>query len=197
MDKGENFLRRIGARFVFDARVNVLGVLAKNRHFDFFRMFHGRRNPFELAYGAQTNVKIQHLPERDVQRTNAATDRSGQWTLDRNEIMFQRRERVFGKPILELVESLLARINLKPLNLAFSSVSLLTAASKTAFEERQISGPVPSPSMKGITGFSGTCSFPFLMEMASPEVGALRFLNCGAFGIVGLTLLRAFEIDLS
>src|SRR5689334_1513983 len=42
-----------------------------------------------------------------------------------------------------------------------------------------MSGPVPSPSMNGITGLSGTLSFPSLRVIASPVVGALRFLKEG------------------
>ena len=36
----------------------------------------------------------------------------------------------------------------------------------------QISGPVPSPRIKGITGSSGTCSVPWLIVIFSPRVGA-------------------------
>src|SRR5690606_6646404 len=38
-----------------------------------------------------------------------------------------------------------------------------TAASNTSLEAGQISTPVPSPSIKGITGLSGTTSLPLLM----------------------------------
>jgi hypothetical protein len=34
-----------------------------------------------------------------------------------------------------------------------------------------MSGPVPSPSMKGMTGLSGTLSLPEAMVMGDPKVG--------------------------
>ena len=47
-----------------------------------------------------------------------------------------------------------------------------TAASNTRCEARQMSGPVPSPSMKGMTGFDGTRSFPSCNVIGSPSTGA-------------------------
>ena len=44
--------------------------------------------------------------------------------------------------------------------------ALRTAASNTCWEARQMSGPVPSPSMKGMTGWLGTSSRPLRMVMA-------------------------------
>src|SRR5947208_168107 len=49
--------------------------------------------------------------------------------------------------------------------------AFLTAASKTSFEAFQMSRPVPSPSMKGMTGFSGNSKRPFLNSMACPSAG--------------------------
>ena len=47
------------------------------------------------------------------------------------------------------------------------------AASMTRFDARHTSGPIPSPSMKGIIGLLGTINFPPLMEIFSPSEGLL------------------------
>ena len=115
-------------------------------------MLHRRRNAFEPANRAQANVKIEHLAQRDVERANPAADRSGERALDRNEIVAKRRQRVFGEPVVIFVERLLAGVNFEPFDLALAAVSFFTAASSTVCEARQMSGPVPSPSMNGMTG---------------------------------------------
>src|SRR5215470_8145237 len=50
----------------------------------------------------------------------------------------------------------------------FPPYACSTAASRTRTEARQMSGPVPSPSMKGTMGWSGTCSFPWERVIFSP-----------------------------
>src|SRR5471030_425026 len=52
---------------------------------------------------------------------------------------------------------------------------LATAASMTRTEARQMSAPVPSPSMNGTMGRSGTCNLPLEMEILSPA-GTLLIL---------------------
>ncbi len=46
-----------------------------------------------------------------------------------------------------------------------------TAASKTLREAIQMSRPVPSPSMNGMIGLSGTMNFPFSTRTGAPSVG--------------------------
>ena len=53
--------------------------------------------------------------------------------------------------------------------------ALATAASITRTLARQISGPVPSPSMKGMMGFSGTRSLPSCMVIFAPCGGGAIF----------------------
>src|SRR6185312_5362043 len=50
-----------------------------------------------------------------------------------------------------------------------------TAASMTRTLARQMSGPVPSPSMKGMMGFSGTRSLPSCMPIFAPCGGGVIF----------------------
>ncbi len=59
-----------------------------------------------------------------------------------------------------------------------------TALSSTSFEARQMSGPMPSPSMKGMIGCEGTVSFPPVIVIDSPFTGA--GVLCGAAVEVGL-----------
>ncbi len=58
----------------------------------------------------------------------------------------------------------------------FVPYALRTAPSKTICAARQISGPVPSPSMNGMTGSAGTDSAPSRRVIGSPFVGGARFL---------------------
>src|SRR5215471_20777687 len=55
--------------------------------------------------------------------------------------------------------------------LLFPPYACSTAASNTRREAFQISRPVPSPSMNGITGESGTCNSPFAYPIARPSAG--------------------------
>src|SRR5215213_9604575 len=61
----------------------------------------------------------------------------------------------------------------------FPPYAFFTAASSTRTLARQMSGPVPSPSIKGIMGSSGTASRPFLRVIAVPLVGGLRIVKVG------------------
>src|SRR5262249_25767670 len=58
----------------------------------------------------------------------------------------------------------------------------LTAASKTRTLARQMSGPVPSPSMNGTIGSSGTTMRPSRREMAVPLVGDLKSYGIALLG---------------
>src|SRR5204863_6626686 len=55
--------------------------------------------------------------------------------------------------------------------------ALATAASKTRTLARQMSGPVPSPSMKGIIGLSGTTRRPPFRVIAAPVDGGLTVVK--------------------
>src|SRR5713101_4873882 len=63
----------------------------------------------------------------------------------------------------------------------FPPNAFATPASKTRTLARQMSGPVPSPSMNGMIGSSGTTSCPFLREIGVPLVGGFSEVK---FGIV-------------
>src|SRR5687767_6572052 len=63
----------------------------------------------------------------------------------------------------------------------------------TRTEARQMSGPVPSPSMKGMIGWSGTVSLPFWMVIFCPCRGTFSLTGVDIDelrGVAGLTRVR-------
>src|SRR5438445_468189 len=66
--------------------------------------------------------------------------------------------------------------------------ALRTAASMTRCDALQMSGPVPSPSMKGITTRSGTESLPSATEITSPPGGEI-------IGSVNMTEMDGVDIE--
>src|SRR5207344_3320653 len=69
-------------------------------------------------HGAQADIQIEDLAQRDVERAEATADRRGEWTLDPDEVFAELRDRVFGQPITRVVEGLLAGEHLEPLDRA-------------------------------------------------------------------------------
>src|SRR5512140_3358577 len=57
-----------------------------------------------------------------------------------------------------------------------------TAASKTSCEARHMSGPVPSPSINGMMGLSGTLSSPPSIVIFRPAAGGFSFVYLDMFG---------------
>ena len=87
---------------VFDARVNVLGVLAEDDHVHLFGMLHGRGHAGEPLHRAQADVEVEHLAQRDVERADAAADGRGQRALDADEVFLERLDGVIRQPVVEL-----------------------------------------------------------------------------------------------
>src|SRR5436190_13469556 len=82
----ESLLRLRRASGVFDARIDVFRVFTEDDHVHLLRMLHRRRHAREPLHRAEADIQIEHLPQRHVQRTNAAADRRGQRSFDANEI---------------------------------------------------------------------------------------------------------------
>ena len=123
LEEFENLDCRLASRLEIDSGVNVLGVLAKNHHVDFFRMLHRARHAREILYRAQAHVEIEHLAQRHVERANAAADRRRQRSLDADQEFLERLDRVVRQPVIELGLGGFARKNLKPGNALPSAVS--------------------------------------------------------------------------
>ena len=149
LEQVEEFLALGRALLEFDARINVLGVLAEDDHVDFFRRLDRRGHALEPAHRPQAHIQIQQLAQRHVQRTNAAADRRGERSLDRDQIVAAGGDRFVGQPGVVGLVGFLAGENLHPMNLALAAVGLLhrgvehpharppdVAAGAVAFDER-------------------------------------------------------------
>ena len=159
-----------------DAGVDVLGVLAEDHHVDLLGPLHRRRNALEVAHRAQADVEVEHLADGDVERPDAAADRRGQRALDADEVGLERFQRLVGQPGVEQLLGLAARVHLGPGDLLLAAELLATAASSTRTLARQMSGPVPSPSMNGMIGRSGTSRCPSARtEIGSEPTGMIGF----------------------
>ena len=162
-----------------DAGVDVLGVLAEDHDVHQLGTLDRRRHALEVAHRAHAGVEVEHLAQRHVQAADAAADRRGQRPLDGDLVVLDRLERVVRQPLAVLRPWPSRRP--APRTRRSSScrrTPCATAASNTRTLAFQMSGPVPSPSMKGTIGSSGTTSSPPRRVIAAPSVGGVRCTNC-------------------
>src|SRR2546427_6903017 len=82
VQKLEEFFRFGRSGFPLDADINIFGILAKDEHVHFFRLANRRRHAFKISYRPFAGVKVQELTQRDVQRTDAASDWGGKRSFD-------------------------------------------------------------------------------------------------------------------
>jgi len=120
--------------------------------------FTGEGTPWKPTHRTQAHVQIENLAQRDVERTEATTDRGGQRAFDTDEVFAEFGDRVFGQPVARFVEGLFTGQHLEPLDRA--ARASWAAASRTCLAAGQMSTPVPSPSMNGMMGSLGTLSVP-------------------------------------
>ena len=113
------------ARFEFDAGVDVLGVLAEDGHVDFFRSLDRRWDPFEPSHRPQAHVQVEQLPQRHVERADAAADGSGERAFDGHEVVAARRDGLIREPGVVRLVGLLAGEDLHPMNLALAAIGLV------------------------------------------------------------------------
>src|SRR6266567_2040906 len=166
-------LLRLGrAGGVLDSSVNVFCVFPKDDHVYFLRMLERRGDPFEVLHRPQAHKKIEKLPQCHVKRANAAADRSGQRTFDADQIFAECFHGIIWQPVIEFVFRRLTGKNLKPGDLLLPPNAFSTAASNTCSLAAQMSGPVPSPRMKGMIGRSGTFNRS-VRVIFSPAGGAM------------------------
>src|SRR6266581_468764 len=134
--KIENLLRLRRAGGVLDAGVNVFRVLAKDHHVHFLRMLHGGGDTLKVLDGPETNEKIEQLPERDVERTNAAAHWRGQRTFDADQVFAKRFDGVLRQPIVELVFRHLTSEDLKPGDFLFAAIGFFNCCVKHSHTRR-------------------------------------------------------------
>src|SRR5476649_660503 len=125
LEELEHLLRLRRAGHELDAGVDVLGVLAEDHHVDLLGVLHRRRHAFVPAHGAEADVQIEHLAQRDVQRPDAAADRGRQRSFDADEILAEGLDGVVWQPAAELLEAFLTGVDLHPRDLLFAGVGLL------------------------------------------------------------------------
>src|SRR5262245_41638675 len=109
----------------FDARVNVLSVFAEDHDVELLRLLDGAGHAVEIAHRPHAGVKIEDLPQRHVERPDAAADGRGQRTFDRDDEVLYRVERALRQPFAEFVEGLFAREDFVPNDAAFAAISFL------------------------------------------------------------------------
>ena len=121
-EKIEQLLRIRRTRLELDASIDVLGILAEDRHVHPARIGDRRRHAFEPAHRTQAHIQIEHLPQGDVERADAAADRGGQRALDRDEVIAAGGDGFVGQPVAGVLEGLLAGEHFHPHQLALAAV---------------------------------------------------------------------------
>ena len=125
LEEREELLDVLGAGLELDAGVDVLGVLAEDHHVDLLGVLDRRGHALEPADRAEADVEVEQLPQRDVERADAAADGRRQRPLDADQVLAERLDRLVGQPGGELVVRLLAGVDLHPLDLPLAAVGLL------------------------------------------------------------------------
>jgi hypothetical protein len=110
----EDFLRFGRAGRVFNAGVDVLGVLPEDDHVHLLGMLHRRRHALVPAHRPQADVQVEQLPQCDVQGSDAAADGRRQRAFDADVIFAEGLNRVVRKPRVELLETLFAGVDFHP-----------------------------------------------------------------------------------
>src|SRR5438552_16144307 len=93
-------------------------------------MLHGRGDTLKVLDGPETNEKIEHLPERDVENTDAAAYRRRQRASNADQKFSERFHGVFGQPSVKLILRRLTGEYLKPRNFLFAAVGFFNCRIK-------------------------------------------------------------------
>src|SRR5437870_3054877 len=86
-------------------------------------MLKRRGDAIEVLDGSQAHEKIEELPERNIERTNAAAHRRRQRALDSHVIFAERFHGIFRQPFVEFVLRRLPGKNLEPRDFLPAAVS--------------------------------------------------------------------------
>ena len=142
--------------------------------------------------GRTQAYEVELLAERHVERAEAAAHRRGERSLDGDEVRAMASRVSSGSQLLSWFLAFSPASTSSQAIRRFPRRLWLTAPSNTRWEARQMSGPVPSPSMKGMTGRGGTSRRPLRSVMASPstEAGggcvAVRVADIGLILVAGM-----------
>ena len=108
--------------FEFGARVDVLGVLAKDHHVHGARVANRRGHAFEPAHRPQADIQVEHLADGHVERPDPAADGRCQRSLNGNQVFPEGLDGLVGQPGIESLLGRLARIGFHPHQLPLPSV---------------------------------------------------------------------------
>src|SRR3989441_8654681 len=121
---GEEPDHRIGlgaAGAVLDSGVHVLDVLAKDHDVELLRLAHRAGHTFEIAHRSDAGVEVEHLAQRDVERSDPSPDGRRERAFDGHAVPPDGVEGGLGKPVPHLLEGFLSGQHLEPINLAFAA----------------------------------------------------------------------------
>src|SRR4051794_18302907 len=133
LDEFQNLFRFRSSRLIIDAGINILRVFAEDNHIHFLRPFHRRGHTFEILHRAKTNIEVEHLPQSDVERTDATTHGSRERTFNAHEKLLERLNRVVRQPIIKSVLGGFTGEYFEPRNLFLSAVGFLNGCIKNLF----------------------------------------------------------------
>ena len=98
----------------FDSGIHIFGVLAEDDDVHTLGMFDWRWRPFVVLHRAHATIKIEHLPQCDIERPNSTTHRRGKWPFYRDSKLSDSVNRILRQPVIELRLSFFSRKNLVP-----------------------------------------------------------------------------------
>src|ERR1017187_1684074 len=132
-----------------DTGVDVFGVLAEDDDVHALGVLHRRRHALVILHGANAAVKVENLPQGDVERADAAAHGSGQRAFDGDAKLANGVDGVIGEPGVEFGFGFLSGEDLIPGDSALAFVGFLdrgiedaqgglpnVAAGAIAFNER-------------------------------------------------------------
>ena len=122
-------------------------------------MFDRRRDAGEVLHRAQADVEIEHLPQGDVEGTDAAADRRGQRPLDADQKFPERGHRVIRQPVVEFLEGLLPGMDLEPGDFPFPAIGRLNRRVKDPHAGSPDVRPRAVAANKGDDGIMGNTEF--------------------------------------
>src|SRR5690606_17446542 len=110
--------------------VHVFGVLAVGAHVHVAGVLHRAGDAGEPADLTLTDIEVQLLTQRHVQRTDTAAHRRGQGALDGDNVVLHSFQGFFREPGVLIVNlsGFLAGVDFHPGNLALATVGLLNGS---------------------------------------------------------------------
>lgn len=103
--------------------IDVFGILSEYDHVYVLRMPDRRHDSPEPTHGPLADIEIKSLTQRNVQGTDATTNRSGKRSFYAYMIFFESLKGRIWKVSAIFIEGFLPCRHLKPFYLAFSSAS--------------------------------------------------------------------------